>query len=142
MSSFNASDLGDLRVQAWMRSYDFQVHLQKQLMERVRRNLAKLSLQRVCSRLRGGRRLVCGSASPATHSDDDLALASLNEKGIYVHPGHFLRLFARWIPGCEPGLRGKELSKRPRSLLIQFNSVNPYPWLFPGSNDKEGLGSI
>ena len=66
---------------------------QEQLMARVRKNLAELdrqlSLQKVCSRLaiEGGWYAVL--RVPATRSDEDLALALLNEKSIYVHPGHF-----------------------------------------------------
>ena len=66
---------------------------QKQLIERVSRNLAELdrqlSLQEICSRLEveGGWYAVL--RVPATRPDEDLALALLNEKGVYVHPGHF-----------------------------------------------------
>lgn len=65
----------------------------KQLMERVRRNLAELdrqlASQKVCSRLEveGGWYAIL--RVPATSSDEELALALLEEKGIYVHPGHF-----------------------------------------------------
>ncbi len=66
---------------------------QEQVIRRVRRNLAELdrllAAQKVCSRLalEGG---WCAVLSvPAIRSDDDLALALLDEKGIYVHPGHF-----------------------------------------------------
>jgi alanine-synthesizing transaminase len=66
---------------------------QKQLMARVRRNLTELdhqlAAQKICSRLEveGGWYAVL--RVPATRSDEDLALALLNEKGVYVHPGHF-----------------------------------------------------
>ena len=66
---------------------------QKQLMERVRRNLAELDrqlgLQKTCTRLEleGGWYAVL--RVPATSSDEDLALALLEEKAVYVHPGHF-----------------------------------------------------
>ncbi|HEX8879724.1 MAG TPA: pyridoxal phosphate-dependent aminotransferase [Candidatus Acidoferrum sp.] len=66
---------------------------QEQLMGRVRRNLAELdrqlALQKVCSRLEleGGWYAVL--RVPATRSDEDLALTLLDEKGAYVHPGHF-----------------------------------------------------
>jgi aspartate/methionine/tyrosine aminotransferase len=66
---------------------------QEQLMGRVRRNLAELdrqlALQRVCSRLEveGGWYAVL--RVPATRSDEELALALLNDKGVYIHPGHF-----------------------------------------------------
>jgi alanine-synthesizing transaminase len=66
---------------------------QKQLMERVHRNLAELdrqlSLQKVCSRLAIEGGWYATLRVPATRSDEDLALAVLEEKGIYVHPGHF-----------------------------------------------------
>src|SRR4029077_19583767 len=66
---------------------------QEQLMSRVRRNLAELdrqlAQQKVCSRLEveGGWYAVL--RVPATRSDEELALALLREKGVYVHPGHF-----------------------------------------------------
>ncbi len=66
---------------------------QKQVMSRVRRNLAELdrqlAAQKAVSRLEveGGWCVVL--RAPATHSDEDLALRLLNEKSIYVHPGHF-----------------------------------------------------
>jgi len=69
--------------------HDFQ----KQLISRVRRNLAELdrqlAAQKTCSHLKveGGWYAVL--RVPATRSDEDLALALLNEKGVYVHPGHF-----------------------------------------------------
>src|SRR5260370_3048650 len=66
---------------------------QNQLVDRVRRNLAELdrqlALQKVCSRLEveGGWYAVL--RVPATRTDEEFALALLNEKGVYVHPGHF-----------------------------------------------------
>jgi alanine-synthesizing transaminase len=66
---------------------------QKQAMSRVRRNLAELdrqiALQKIVSRLtvEGGWCAVL--RVPATRSDEDLALTLLNERGLYVHPGHF-----------------------------------------------------
>jgi aspartate/methionine/tyrosine aminotransferase len=67
--------------------------LQSQLVTRIRRNLAELDRQlagqKVCSRLavEGGWYAVL--RIPATRSDEDLALALLNDKNVYVHPGHF-----------------------------------------------------
>jgi aspartate/methionine/tyrosine aminotransferase len=69
--------------------HDFQ----KQLMERVRRNLAELDRQlgesNPCSRLpvEGGWYVVI--RVPATRPDEDLAVDLLKTKGVYVHPGHF-----------------------------------------------------
>lgn len=66
---------------------------QSQLLTRIERNLAELDRQlagqKVCSRLavEGGWYAVL--RVPATRSDEDLALALLNQKGVYVHPGHF-----------------------------------------------------
>jgi alanine-synthesizing transaminase len=66
---------------------------QRQVVTRVRRNLAELDRQlthrKSCSRLEveGGWYAVL--RVPATRSDDDLAVELLKTKGIYVHPGHF-----------------------------------------------------
>jgi aspartate/methionine/tyrosine aminotransferase len=66
---------------------------QKQVISRVRQNLAaldyQLAEQEAVSRLRveGGWCAVLRVSS--THSDEDLALALLSEKDVYVHPGHF-----------------------------------------------------
>jgi aspartate/methionine/tyrosine aminotransferase len=66
---------------------------QKQLMERVRANLAELDRQLaeqdVCARLQieGGWYAVL--RVPATRSDEDLAVELLTTNGVYVHPGHF-----------------------------------------------------
>src|SRR5712692_4277007 len=66
---------------------------QKQLMSRVRRNLAELDRQlagqKACTRLtvEGGWYAVL--RVPATRSDEDLAIELLTTKDVYVHPGHF-----------------------------------------------------
>ncbi len=66
---------------------------QKQVLTRVRKNLAELDLQldkqQSCSRLtvEGGWNAVL--RVPANHSDEDIAIQLLNEKSVYVHPGHF-----------------------------------------------------
>jgi alanine-synthesizing transaminase len=66
---------------------------QEQLISRVRKNLAELDRQlaeqKTCSRLEveGGWYAVL--RVPATRSDEEFALALLNEQGVYVHPGHF-----------------------------------------------------
>jgi aspartate/methionine/tyrosine aminotransferase len=66
---------------------------QEQVMSRARQNLAELdrqlAAQEAVSRLavEGGWCAVL--RVPATLSDEDLALALLKERGVYVHPGHF-----------------------------------------------------
>jgi alanine-synthesizing transaminase len=70
-----------------------RVEFQKQLMTRVRRNLAELDRQltgkKSCNRLEieGGWYAVL--RVPVTKPDDELAVALLATKNIYVHPGHF-----------------------------------------------------
>lgn len=70
-----------------------RVEFQKQLMTRVRRNLAELDRQLIgkksCSRLEieGGWYAVL--RVPVTKPDDEMAVALLTTKNIYVHPGHF-----------------------------------------------------
>jgi alanine-synthesizing transaminase len=66
---------------------------QKQVMARVKENLAELdrqlARQKSCSRLEveGGWNAVI--RVPATRTDEELALELLAAKGVYVHPGHF-----------------------------------------------------
>jgi len=66
---------------------------QKQMMSRVRRNLAELdrqlAAQKTSSRLiaEGGWSAVL--QVPATRSDEDLAIELLTTHGVSVHPGHF-----------------------------------------------------
>jgi aspartate/methionine/tyrosine aminotransferase len=66
---------------------------QKQLMARVRANLEELDRQiagqKHCERLEieGGWYAVL--RIPATRSDEDLAVALLEQQGVFVHPGHF-----------------------------------------------------
>ncbi len=66
---------------------------QKQLMTRVRRNLAELdrqlARQKACTRLEveGGWYAVLHV--PAVQPDEELAIALLETKSAYVHPGHF-----------------------------------------------------
>ncbi len=66
---------------------------QKQVMSRVRRNLAELDRQLVGQKAVTRLKVEGGWCAvlriPGTHSDEDLALTMVNEKGIYVHPGHF-----------------------------------------------------
>jgi len=66
---------------------------QKQVMERVRNNLAELdrqlSKQKACERfeVEGGWYAVL--RVPATGSDEELAIELLTKGDVYVHPGHF-----------------------------------------------------
>jgi alanine-synthesizing transaminase len=66
---------------------------QKQLMSRVRKNLAELDRQlagqKSCTRLslEGGWYVVL--RVPATQSDEDLAIELLTTRNVYLHPGHF-----------------------------------------------------
>ena len=72
---------------------DMRREVQRQLMGRVKENLAELDRQlagqKSCSRLEveGGWNAVI--RVPATCSDEELALELLATCGVYVHPGHF-----------------------------------------------------
>ena len=72
---------------------DVRREFQRQLMGRVKENLAELDRQlagqKACSRLEveGGWNAVI--RVPATRSDEELALELLATRGVYVHPGHF-----------------------------------------------------
>jgi len=67
--------------------------IQRQLLERVRRNLAELdrqlAAQKACQRLgvEGGWYAVL--RVPVTRSDEELAIELVKEKAVLVHPGHF-----------------------------------------------------
>jgi alanine-synthesizing transaminase len=67
--------------------------IQRQLLERVRQNLAELdrqlAQQNACSRLavEGGWYAVV--RVPVTRSDEELAIELVREKAVVVHPGHF-----------------------------------------------------
>jgi alanine-synthesizing transaminase len=81
-------------VQLAMPAFLEQRHaFQKQLLARVRNNLAELDrqlvVQKACSRLmvEGGWYVVV--RVPATRPDEDLAIELLEREGVYVHPGHF-----------------------------------------------------
>ena len=93
-------------------------------MARVRRNLAELdsqiALQRVCSRLEieGGWYAVL--RVPATRSDEDLALTLLDEKGVYVHPGHFYDLPSDGQVVVTLICRETEFAKGLKALLTEF----------------------
>ena len=68
-------------------------NIQRQLMDRVRANLAELDRQlagqKACSRLsvEGGWYAVL--RVPVTRSDEELAIELVREKSVLVHPGHF-----------------------------------------------------
>ncbi len=66
---------------------------QKQLVERVRKNLAELdrqlATQKSCARLAVEAGWYAVLRVPATRSDEELAIDLLSQKNIYVHPGHF-----------------------------------------------------
>ena len=68
-------------------------NIQRQLLERVQRNLDKLdrqlARQRSCQRLsvEGGWYAVL--RVPVTRSDEELAIQLVQEKAVLVHPGHF-----------------------------------------------------
>ncbi len=68
-------------------------NFQQQCTERTRNNLARLdkllSTQQLCTRLNleGGWYAIL--KVPVTGSDEEFALELLNNRGVYVHPGHF-----------------------------------------------------
>lgn len=97
---------------------------QRQLMDRVRSNLAELdgqlALQRFASRLRveGGWYAVL--RVPATGSDEDLAVALLEEKEVYVHPGHFYNFPSEGYVVVSLMAREVEFAEGVKRLLSMF----------------------
>jgi len=98
---------------------------QKQLMERVRRNLTELdrqlSLQKVCSRLEveGGWYAIL--RVPATRSDEEFALSLLNERGVYVHPGHFYDFASEEYLVMSLLAQERDFSRALRGVLMDFD---------------------
>jgi aspartate/methionine/tyrosine aminotransferase len=72
---------------------DQRYSLQRQLMDRVRRNLSELdsqlARQKVCSRLEVEAGWYAVLRVPATRPDEELAIELLERHDVYVHPGHF-----------------------------------------------------
>ena len=66
---------------------------QRQVSERLKRNLAELdrqlAAQKLCSRLKLDGGWYAVMRVPATRSDEELAVELLTKRGVYVHPGHF-----------------------------------------------------
>ncbi len=84
---------------------------QKQVMSRVRRNLAELDRQlagqKVVTRLKVEGGWCAVLRVPATRSDEDLAIELLSAHGVSVHPGHFYdfsseRVIVVSLLGAEP----------------------------------------
>jgi aspartate/methionine/tyrosine aminotransferase len=102
-----------------------RISFQAQVMDRVRANLrelaGQLSAQSACNQLAcdGGWSAVL--RVPAVQSDEDLALALLTQRGVYLHPGHFYD-FAQ--PGHLVGsliVSGQEFAEGLRRVLAYFH---------------------
>jgi aspartate/methionine/tyrosine aminotransferase len=102
-----------------------RISFQAQVMERVRANLrelaGQLSAQSACNPLAcdGGWSAVL--RVPAVQSDEDLALALLTQRSVYLHPGHFYD-FAQ--PGHLVGsliVSGQEFAEGLRRVLAYFH---------------------
>jgi aspartate/methionine/tyrosine aminotransferase len=97
---------------------------QKQVMARVKENLAELdrqlARQKPCSRLEveGGWNAVI--RVPATRADEDLALELLAAKGVYVHPGHFYDFPSEGFVVVSLISRVREFAQGIRDLLSIF----------------------
>ncbi len=68
-------------------------NIQRQLLERVKENLAeldrRLAKQKVCERLSVDGGWYAVLRVPVIRSDEELAITLLREKSVLVHPGHF-----------------------------------------------------
>jgi aspartate/methionine/tyrosine aminotransferase len=97
---------------------------QKQLMARVRENLAELDRQlagqKSCSRLEveGGWNAII--RVPTASSDEELALELLATKGVYLHPGHFYDFPSRGTVVVSLITPENDLSEGLRQLLLLF----------------------
>lgn len=100
---------------------------QKQLMTRVRRNLAELDRQlgeqKACTRLEleGGWYAVL--RVPATGRDEELAIELLTKEHVYVHPGHFFDFAGEGYLVVSLITREKEFAKGIGRVLSAFWSA-------------------
>jgi aspartate/methionine/tyrosine aminotransferase len=99
---------------------------QRQLMARVRKNLAELdrqlALQKSCGRLEveGGWYAVL--RVPATGSDEELAIELLTKEDVYVHPGQFFDFPAEGYFVVSLIARESEFAEGMRRLLSAFST--------------------
>ena len=104
---------------------------QKQLMSRVRRNLAELdrqlSVQKVCSRLEVAGGWYAIVRVPATRPDEDLAFALLHDEGIYVHPGYFYDFPSEGYLVLSLISKEREFSAGSQCVLRYLASAYPSP---------------
>jgi alanine-synthesizing transaminase len=97
---------------------------QRQLMARVRKNLAELdrqlALQKSCGRLEveGGWYAIL--RVPATGSDEELAIELLTKADVYVHPGHFFDFSGDGYLVVSLIAREEEFAEGMRRLLSAF----------------------
>jgi aspartate/methionine/tyrosine aminotransferase len=67
--------------------------IQRQLRERVERNLRELDAQLATAKMTTRLELDAGwyavLRTPATRSDEEVAIALLEQEGVLIHPGHF-----------------------------------------------------
>ena len=105
---------------------DQRKSIQRQLLERVKTNLAELDHQlaqpRSCQRLSidGGWYAVL--RVPVTRSDEDLAIELVREKSVIVHPGHFYDFPSDGYLVLSLIAPGDEFAEGIKRLLQQLNS--------------------
>jgi alanine-synthesizing transaminase len=98
---------------------------QKQLMTRVRQNLAELdrqlARQKACTRLEleGGWYAVL--RVPAVQTDEEMATALLDAKDVYVHPGHFFDFGGDGFLVLSLITREEEFAEGMKRLLSKFS---------------------
>jgi len=97
---------------------------QKQVMERMRKNLAELDRrlagQKTCSRLEVESGWYAVLRVPATGSDEDLAIELLTNDDVYVHPGHFFDFGAEGFLVVSLLAREEEFAKGIGRVLSAF----------------------
>jgi len=97
---------------------------QKQLLERVRRNLAELdrqlAKQKSCARLVVEAGWYAVLRIPATRSDEELAIELLAQKSVFVHPGHFYDFPSEGFSVVSLITRDEEFAAGVKLLLSMF----------------------
>lgn len=101
-----------------------QPGFQKQVIARVRRNLAELDQQllsqNTCTRLEAEGGWYAVLRVPAVQGDEELAIALLESKDVYVHPGHFFDFGGEGFLVLSLITREEEFAEGVRRLLSAF----------------------
>ena len=115
--------------------FELRHSFQKQVMSRIRRNLAELdrqlSAQKSVSRLKVEGGWCAVLRVPATRSDEDMAIELLTTHGVSVHPGHFYEFPAEGFLVASLITPEQAFAEGAKRILSALQSCQKFPMLLP-----------